>query len=108
MKETHKDKKYAIITIKEVEDVDWSKVCKNSPKELRFSYDGKYAIIKFKGNVPSFLESKETYSLSEIKEIIANPNGVWGIKGEETWVDNLKNEVDNTTWKGDNPLGWLS
>ena len=71
------EKKYVIINRNEVEAVDFKEVIETSPATLRYSLDGSKTIIKFIGDVPSFLEGSTIYTHSEIIEIINNPDNGW-------------------------------
>ena len=67
-------KKYVIINIEDVEDVDFNQVMQTDAKSLRISTDGKYTFVKFEGNTPSFLEGKTLYDYNGIMEILNSPD----------------------------------
>jgi len=104
------DTKYVIITIEEVEDVDFSQVKQSNSKALRFSEDGEYTFVKFEGDTPSFLEGKTQYTYSEFLEIIRDVNGVWCVSEDEesAMMAKLKDVVNNISWDKYNPFNWFS
>ncbi len=71
------EKKYVIIEKSYVESIDFQKVIETSKSTLRYNLDGTKTIVKFTGDVPSFLEGEIIYSHSEIIEIINNPDNGW-------------------------------
>tara|TARA_R100001132_G_C3235913_1_gene68612 strand:+ start:320 stop:550 length:231 start_codon:yes stop_codon:yes gene_type:complete len=71
------DKKYVIIEKNHVESIDFQHVIETSKATLRYNLDGTKTIVKFIGDVPSFLDGDKIYSHSEILEIINNPDNGW-------------------------------
>ena len=71
------EKKYVIIEKDYVDSIDFQKVIETSKATLRYNLNGTQTIVKFTGDVPSFLEGETIYSHSEIIEIINNPNNGW-------------------------------
>ena len=71
------EKKYVIIDKEEIEAVDFKKVIETSASTLRYSLDGSQTIIKFIGEIPSFLDGDKIYSHSEIIQVINNPDNGW-------------------------------
>ena len=71
------EKKYVIIEKSYVDSIDFQHVIETSKSTLRYNLDGTKTIVKFIGNVPSFLEGDKIYSHSEIIEIINNPDNGW-------------------------------
>ena len=71
------DKKYVIIEKGYVDSIDFQKVIETSKATLRYNLNGTKTIVKFIGDVPSFLEGDKIYSHSEIIEIISNPDNGW-------------------------------
>ena len=71
------EKKYVIIEKSYVESIDFQKVIETSKSTFRYNLDGTKTIVKFTGDVPSFLEGEIIYSHSEIIEIINNPDNGW-------------------------------
>ena len=71
------EKKYVIIEKSYVDSIDFKKVIETSKATLRYNLDGTKTIVKFIGDVPSFLEGDKIYSHSEIIEIISNPDNGW-------------------------------
>jgi len=76
------EKKYVIIDKEDVEAVDFKRVIETSASTLRYSLDGSQTIIKFTGEVPSFLDGYKVYFHSEIIEVINNPDNGWIDKNE--------------------------
>ena len=71
------EKKYVIINKEYVDSVDFQKVIETSEATLRYNLDGTQTIVKFIGEVPSFLDGDKIYSHNEIIEIINNPDNGW-------------------------------
>jgi len=71
---------YTIISASDVENIDFNQVEQTSENSLRFSKDSEYALLKFKGETPSFLEGISQYSHSEIITILNNTSGIWYIE----------------------------
>ena len=71
------EKKYVIIEKDYVDSIDFQKVIETSKATLRYNLNGTQTIVKFTGDVPSFLDGETIYSHSEIIEIINNPNNGW-------------------------------
>ena len=71
------EKKYVIINKEMVAAVDFKLVIETSASTLRYSLDGNQTIVKFIGEIPSFLEGEEVYSHDEIIKIINNPDNGW-------------------------------
>tara|TARA_R110001583_G_scaffold103161_3_gene250170 strand:+ start:941 stop:1192 length:252 start_codon:yes stop_codon:yes gene_type:complete len=76
------EKKYVIINKEMVEAVDFKLVIETSASTLRYSLDGNQTIVKFIGEIPSFLEGEEVFSHDEIIKIINNPDNGWIDKNE--------------------------
>ena len=70
-------KKYVIINKEMIEAVDFKLVIETSALTLRYSLDGSQTIIKFIGEIPSFLDGEKIYSHNEIIETINNPENGW-------------------------------
>ena len=66
--------KYLLILAEEINNIDFSQVLETSQDSVRYSIDKSQFLIKFKGETPSFLEGKETYTYNEIKEILNSPS----------------------------------
>ena len=73
----YENRKYVIIEASEVSTVDFSQVLETSADTLRYNLLGTQTFVKYVGNKPRFLYGKDTYTHSEILEILA---------GEE-WTD---------------------
>tara|TARA_Y100001973_G_C5063304_1_gene263833 strand:+ start:370 stop:696 length:327 start_codon:yes stop_codon:yes gene_type:complete len=104
------DRKYVIIPLAEVEDVDFNQVMEDSARTLRLSEDGEYTFVKFEGDTPSFLEGKTQYTHAEIKAIANDPDGIWYVDSEEakTWNETIRGALEKITWKSLNPFSWFS
>ena len=68
---------YVIIDDSEVATVDFDAVLQTSAETLRYNLAGTQAVLKYEGNKPRFLYGKDTYTHSQILDILA---------GEE-WTD---------------------
>ena len=66
--------KYVIILAEEVSSVNFNQVLETSENTLRYSLDNSQALLKFEGVTPGFLEGKQTYTYSEIMEILNSPS----------------------------------
>lgn len=64
-------KTYCIIDSSDVSSIDFDKVLETSSQTLRYSVDGSQTFVKYNGSKPSFLDGKDTYTHSEILEILA-------------------------------------
>ncbi len=65
-------KKYVIININDLSNVDYTLVEQNSLETTRKSLDDSLALISFYGNTPSFLEGTTQYDKDEIKSIVTS------------------------------------
>jgi len=105
------DRKYVIIPLSKVEDINYSEIIEVDSKSLRLSEDGAYTFVKFEGDTtPSFLDGLTQYTHSEITAILRDTSGIWYIDETEalTWVETVKNYIDNTSWSKSNPFSWFS
>jgi len=66
--------KYVLILAEEVSSINFSQVLETSEDTLRYSLDNNQALLKFKGETPSFLEGKTTYNYEAIMEILNSPS----------------------------------
>tara|TARA_Y100000361_G_scaffold123067_1_gene115581 strand:+ start:1904 stop:2122 length:219 start_codon:yes stop_codon:yes gene_type:complete len=66
--------KYTLILAEEVSSVDFSQVLETSEDTLRYNNERSQALLKFKGETPSFLEGKTLYDYEEIMEILDSPD----------------------------------
>ena len=61
---------YVILNTAEITDeesvIDFSKLLNRNASMLRYSADGSKALVKYKGEQPSFLNGKTTYTHAEI------------------------------------------
>jgi hypothetical protein len=70
-------KTYCIINSTDVSSVDFDQVFETSAETLRFSVDDSQTFVKYEGSKPRFLYGKDTYTHSQILEILAG----------EDWTD---------------------
>jgi len=70
-------KKFVILDVSEVNEIDFDKVMETSSKYLRWNNDKTKTFVKYEGGKPSFLYGKETLTLEEMKTILNNPLGEW-------------------------------
>ena len=57
---------YVLLTASEVSSIDFSKVLEDSVDTLRYNNDNTKTFVKFKGNVPSFLNGKTVLTRDEM------------------------------------------
>jgi hypothetical protein len=62
---------YCIIESGDVSSIDFDQVFETSAETLRFSNDGSKTFVKYDGSKPGFLDGKDTYTHSQILEILA-------------------------------------
>jgi len=66
-------KTFCIIDQSDVADVDFSQVFETSAETLRYNVAGDKTFVKYEGAKPSFLYGKDTYTYSQILDILAGP-----------------------------------
>ena len=64
-------KSYCIISSDDVSSIDFDQVLETSKETLRYSLDGSQTFVKYEGAKPRFLYGKDTYTHSQIREILA-------------------------------------
>ena len=64
-------KTYCIINSTDVSSVDFEQVFETSAETLRYSVDDSQTFVKYEGAKPRFLYGKDTYTHSQILEILA-------------------------------------
>ena len=103
------NRKYVIISIEDVEDIDFNQVMQTDARSLVISTDGKYTFVKFQGDTPSFLEGKTQYTYEEFKIIINDVNGNWTPDdvAQGGVIDNLRDTISSITWDKVNPFNWF-
>ena len=57
--------KYVFLTASEVSSIDFSKVLQDSASTLRYNNDNSKTFVKYKGDKPSFLDSKTELTREE-------------------------------------------
>tara|TARA_R100001463_G_scaffold3338_3_gene13662 strand:- start:1768 stop:2082 length:315 start_codon:yes stop_codon:yes gene_type:complete len=102
-------KKYVIISIEDVEDIDFNQVMQTDATSLRISQDATSTFVKFEGDTPSFLEGKTQYTHEEFMLIINDPEGIWMLDDTEqaTLFNKLQDVVSGITWDKVNPFNWF-
>ena len=100
---------YVIISIEDVEDIDFNQVLEDGPETLIISKDGNYTFVKFKGETPSFLEGKTQYNRKEMRAKMQDDTDIWfvGDQDQPTVINRLQDVVSNITWDKFNPFNWL-
>ena len=100
---------YVIISIEDVEDVDFNQVMQTDAKSLRISEDAASTFVKFQGETPSFLEGKTQYTHEEFMTILKDPDGIWVLDDQEqaTLFNKLQDVVGDITWDKVNPFNWF-
>tara|TARA_R110002012_G_scaffold68833_2_gene178622 strand:+ start:1587 stop:1910 length:324 start_codon:yes stop_codon:yes gene_type:complete len=103
------DRKYVIITIEDVEDIDFNQVLDDGPETLVISKNSEYTFVKFIGDTPSFLEGKTQYTRKEMRSKIQDSNDIWLTSDQEqpTITNKLQDVVSGITWDKLNPFNWL-
>tara|TARA_R110000824_G_scaffold107239_9_gene253305 strand:+ start:413 stop:742 length:330 start_codon:yes stop_codon:yes gene_type:complete len=106
----YSNRKYVIIPLADVEDVDFDQVEQTDSTSLRLSQDAEYTFVKFQGDTPSFLEGKTQYSHAEIKAILSDVNGIWHLDVQEqsSLITKLKDLSNEILWSKYNPFNWFS
>ena len=105
------NRKYVIIPLNKVEDIDYNEIVQKNAQSLRLSEDGEYTFVKFDSGVtPSFLDGLTQYTHSEILTILNDVNGIWYLDEEEqlTWRDTAREFIDEIEWNKFNPFNWFS
>tara|TARA_R100001594_G_scaffold72321_2_gene106955 strand:+ start:1533 stop:1778 length:246 start_codon:yes stop_codon:yes gene_type:complete len=64
-------KTYCIIDASDVASVDFSQVYETSADTLRYNVAGDQTFVKYTGNKPRFLYGKDTYTHSQILDILS-------------------------------------
>ena len=62
---------YCIIDASDVSSVDFSQVYETSADTLRYNVDGDQTFVKYTGNKPRFLYGKDTYTHSQMLDILS-------------------------------------
>ena len=73
------DTTYVILNTTEITDedsvIDFSQLANRNADMLRYSTDGSKALVKYRGDQPSFLNGKTTYTHHAILAILNNEEG---------------------------------
>lgn len=105
------NRKYVIIPLNKVEDINYDEIVQKNAQSLRLSEDGEYTIVKFDtDSIPSFLDGFTQYSHAEILAVLNNVNGIWYLDDGEklTWRDTAREFIDEVEWSKFNPFNWFS
>ena len=104
------NRKYVIIPLSEVENIDFDQVDQTNAASLRLSQDAEYTFGKFEGDTPSFLEGKTQYTHSEIRAILGDVDGIWHLDTQEqnSLMTKLKDLASEIAWSKYNPFNWFS
>lgn len=104
------NRKYVIIPIEEVENIDFNQVLETDSKSLRLSQDAKYTFVKFEGDTPDFLDGKTQYDHSEFLQILNDTSGIWHLDNTErdSLLTKLEDVVKEISWSKYNPFNWFS
>ena len=77
------DTTYVILNTTEVTDedgevlIDFGQLANRNADMLRYSKDGSKALVKYRGDQPSFLDGKTTYTHAEIMVVLRDTDGDW-------------------------------
>ena len=106
---TKQDSKYVIISIEDVEDVDFNQVMETGPASLVINSDATSTFVKFQGDTPSFLDGKTQYTHEEFQAILRDPDGLWSPDDQEQAgiLNKLQDTVSAITWDKLNPFNWF-
>ena len=67
-------RKYVIVSKSELDDpdstIDFSQLLYTDKTHLRYSLDGESAVISYETPIPSFFSGMDTYTYSQIQEIL--------------------------------------
>ena len=83
------DTTYVILNTTEVKDedgevlIDFSQLSNRNADMLRYSTDGSKALVKYRGDQPSFLNGKTTYTHAEIMVVLIDADGDWYSETED-------------------------
>tara|TARA_R110002167_G_scaffold99675_1_gene260932 strand:- start:560 stop:892 length:333 start_codon:yes stop_codon:yes gene_type:complete len=105
------NRKYVIIPLSKVEDINYNEIVQKNAQSLRLSEDGEYTFVKFDTDkTPSFLDGLTQYSHVEILAILNNVNGIWYLDEVEklTWRNTAREFIDEVEWNKFNPFNWFS
>ena len=104
-------RKYVIIPLSKVEDINHSEIVQKNAQSLRLSKDGEYTFVKFDTDTtPSFLDGLTQYSHTEILAVLNDVDGIWYLTEEEqsTWRSTASEFIDGIEWNKSNPFNWFS
>lgn len=105
------NRKYVIIPLGKVEDINYDEIVQKNVQSLRLSEDGEYTLVKFDADsTPSFLNGLTQYSHAEILAVLNDVNGIWYLDDGEklTWRDTARIFIEKIEWNKFNPFNWFS
>ena len=105
------NRKYVIIPLGKVEDINYDEIVQKNVQSLRLSEDGEYTLVKFDtDSTPSFLNGFTQYSHTEILAVLNDVNGIWYLDDGEklTWRDASRIFIEEIEWSKFNPFNWFS
>ena len=87
---------FAIFSLTEIDEIDFTQVLETSADTLRKSVDGTRSFVKWDGEQPEFVSTLETlegpYTYTEILEILSGPEWSAPIPMEEPELVRARNE----------------
>ena len=97
--------KYVIIPAGEVNNIESTNI-------VRFSYDKKYAIVKFivyphlsdEDAAPRPIRGYKQYTESDISKVLNNENGIWSDEKRNPFFDTFLYDIK---WNKFNPINWF-
>lgn len=76
------NKKFVILNVSEISNIDFSQVLETSTNMLRYNNDRTKCFVKYIGPQPSFLSGKTEHTIDEIKILLENEDGEWYVNPE--------------------------
>jgi hypothetical protein len=70
-------RRVCVVPSAKVSEVDFSKVLETNPQRLIWNTSKTETFVKFDGDKPRCLYGMETYTLSQWKAILNDPDGEW-------------------------------
>jgi len=87
---------FAIFSLTEIDEIDFTQVLETSAETLRKSVDGTKSFVKWDGEQPEFVSTLETlegpYTYTEILEILSGPEWTSPMPVEEPELVRARNE----------------
>ena len=97
--------KYVIIPVGEIDNIESTNI-------LKFSYDKKYAIVKFivyphlsdEDAAPRAIRGYKQYTESDISKVLNNEDGIWSDKDRNPFFTTFLYDIK---WNKFNPINWF-